>query len=108
MKNGYKPENFRYMRPHLLVEQLDYLVKAPQDPDYLILKERLLETVRCAEDRNPFGAGRPERFTPREKQHMASMKQEGKTFREIAEYYECSTSLVHKAIEEVRKSIVRK
>ena len=36
------------------------------------------------------------------------MKQEGKTFREIAEYYECSTSLVHKAIEEVRKSIVRK
>jgi hypothetical protein len=98
MKNGYKPENFRYMRPHLLVEQLDYL----------ILKERLLETVRCAEDRNPFGAGRPERFTPREKQHMALMKQEGKTFREIAEYYECSTSLVHKAIEEVRKSIVRK
>jgi DNA-binding CsgD family transcriptional regulator len=98
MKNGYKSENFRYMRPHLLVEQLDYL----------ILKERLLETVRCAEDRNPFGAGRPERFTPREKQHMALMKQEGKTFREIAEYYECSTSLVHKAIEEVRKSIVRK
>jgi hypothetical protein len=98
MKNGYKSENFRYMRPHLLVEQLDYL----------ILKERLLETVRCAEDRNPFGAGRPERFTPREKQHMASMKQEGKTFREIAEYYECSTSLVHKAVEEVRKSIVRK
>lgn len=108
MKNGYKPENFRYMRPHLLVEQLDYLVKDPQDPDYLILKERLLETVRCAEDRNPFGAGRPERFTPIEKQHMASMKQEGKTFREIAEYYECSISLVHKAIEEVRMSTVRK
>lgn len=67
MKNGYKSENFRYMRPHLLVEQLDYLVKAPQDPDYLILKERLLETVRCAEDRNPFGAGRPERFITQRK-----------------------------------------
>lgn len=108
MKNGYKPENFRYMRPHLLVEQLDYLVKDPQDPDYLILKERLLETVRCAEDRNPFGAGRPERFTPIEKQHMASMKQEGKTFREIAEYYECSTSLVHKARKEIGMCTARK
>lgn len=108
MKNEYKPENFRYMMPHLLVEQLDYLVKDPQDHDYLILKERLIETARSAENRNPFGAGRPERFATKEKQHMASMKQEGKTFREIAEYYECSTSLVHKAIEEVRMSTVRK
>lgn len=67
MKNEYKPENFPYMMPHLLVEQLDYLVKDPLDQDYLILKKRLIETARCAENRNPFGAGRPERFTPREK-----------------------------------------
>ena len=40
MKNGYKSENFRYMRPHLLVEQLDYLVKDPQDPDYLIWRRQ--------------------------------------------------------------------
>ena len=54
MKNGYKPENFRYMRPHLLVEQLDYLLKDPLDQDYLILKERLIEiAIRLAQaDRN--------------------------------------------------------
>ena len=54
MKIRYKPENFRYMRPHLLVEQLDYLLKDPLDQDYLILKERLIEiAIRLAQaDRN--------------------------------------------------------
>ena len=98
VKVTYKPENFRNMTPSYLVEQLDFLVRDPQDPDYLVLKEELQKIARCAMDKNPFGAGRPERFDHREKQHMIDMRREGKTFREIAEYYECSTSQVYKAI----------
>ena len=99
MKIRYKPENFVCMRPHPLVKQLDYLLKDPLDQDYLILKGRLIEiAIRLAQaDWNGS-------YQKKSGNNEAGRK----NLLEIAEYYECSTSLVHKAIEEVRKSIVRK
>lgn len=98
----YRPDNFPYMSSIRLVEQLDFLVKDPDDPDYLILKERLRECAKKAANRNPFGAARPERFYDREKLEMVKMKNSGKTYREIAEYYECSTSIVYRCIEQAK------
>ena len=98
----YDPKYFRYMSPVCLVEQLDFLVKDPADPDYLVLKERLNWFARKAMDRNPFGAGRPGRFDDSEKLEMARMKDSGKTYRQIAEHFECSTSQVHKCIRDTK------
>ena len=84
--------------PDYLVEQLDYLVKDPEDKDYLILKRRLYEAAERSVERNPFGAGRPERFDEQNKKEMLAMKESGMTYRQIAEEYECSTSIVYKAV----------
>ena len=99
MKNGYKPENFRYMSPHLLVEQLDYLLKDPLDQDYLILKERLIEiAIRLAQaDWNGS-------YQKKSGNNEAGRK----NLLEIAEYYECSASMVHKARKEIGMCTVRK
>ena len=45
-------DTFPYMSSIRLIEQLDFLVKDPDDPDYLILKERLRE---CAKKKRPTG-----------------------------------------------------
>lgn len=103
MKQKYMPENFRYMSPSRLVGQLDYLVKDPEDSDYLVLKEELQIIARQAENRNPFGAGRPERFDEAEKREMASLKKNGSTYRQIAEYYDCSVSIAYKCIDEINR-----
>ncbi len=68
------------------------------DPDYKLLKTRLMEAARRSEARNPFGAGRPERFDEEDKKNMLEMQKSGMTYRQIAEEYECSTSIVYKAI----------
>ena len=94
----YRPDLFRFMSPKCLIDQLDFLVKEPSDPDYLVLRERLLWCVNKATNHNPFGAGRPSRFYDSEKTEMLRMKDSGKTFREIAAYFECSTSVVHRCI----------
>ncbi len=99
---GYHPENFRYCMPAYLVEQLDYLVKDPEDKDYLILKRRLYEAAKRSVERNPFGAGRPERFDEQDKKEMLSMKESGMTYRQIAQEYDCSPSIVYKAIAQLK------
>ena len=104
MKQKYMPENFRYMSPSRLVGQLDYLVKDSENPDYLVLKEELQKTACQAENRNPFGAGQPERFDEAEKRDMAEMKKNGSTYREIAEYYDCSVSMAYKCDDEVNRA----
>ena len=95
---GYHPENFHYCMPAYLVEQLDYLVKDPEDRDYLILKRRLYEAAERSIEKNPFGAGRPERFDEEDKRNILEMKNSGMTYWQIAEEYECSTSIVYKAV----------
>ena len=99
---GYHPENFQYCMPDYLVEQLDYLVKDPEDKDYLILKRRLYEAAERSVERNPFGAGRPERFDEQDKKEMLAMKESGMTYRQIAQEYDCSPSIVYKAIAQLK------
>ena len=98
----YRPDLFRFMAPQYLIEQLDFLVREPSDPDYLVLRERLLFYANKATDHNPFRAGRPSRFCDSEKIEMMKMKESGKSFREIAAYFECSTSVVHRCICEAK------
>lgn len=104
MKQKYMPENFRYMSASRMVGQLDYLVKDPEDPNYLVLKGELQKIARKAEDHNPFGAGRSERFDEAEKRDMADMKINGNTYRQIADYYDCSVSMTYKCVDEVNRA----
>jgi transposase-like protein len=57
-----------------------------------------MEAAKRSEARNPFGAGRPERFDEEDKKGMLEMKNSGMTYRQIAEEYGCSTSIVYKAV----------
>ena len=99
MKIRYKPENFVCMRPHPLVKQLDYLLKDPLDQDYLIRKGRLIEiAIRLAQaDWNGS-------YQKKSGNNEAGRK----NLLEIAEYYECSASMVHKARKEIGMCTVRK
>lgn len=106
-ENGFCPEDFEYMNYKSLVNQLDYLVKDPADKNYIELKKYLMEMAERASNRNPFFAGRPGRFSEKEKQDMYARKKAGDTYRTIAEYYECSTSLVHKAVDEIQREMWR-
>lgn len=98
----YSPDLFRYMAPQCLIDQLDFLVRDPDNPDYLVLKKRLLWFADKATNHNPFGAGRPTRFCDSEKIEMAKMKDSGKSYRDIAAYFECSTSVVHRCIKDTQ------
>lgn len=94
----FDPTRIRYCCATYLVECLDHFVKDTDDPNYMLLKTRLMEAAKRSEARNPFGAGRPERFDEEDKKNMLEMKNSGMTYRQIAEEYECSTSIVYKAI----------
>lgn len=94
----FDPTRIRYCTAVGLVKFLDHFVKDTEDPDYQLLKKRLMEAAKRSEARNPFGAGRPERFDEEDKKAMLEMKNSGMTYRQIAEEYGCSTSIVHKAV----------
>ena len=96
-KEEFDPKWIRYCTVSRLTDYLDYYVKDTEDPDYQLLKKRLMEAAKRSEDRNPFGAGRPERFDEEDKKGMLEMKNSGMTYRQIAEEYGCSTSIVYKA-----------
>lgn len=99
MKNEeFDPTRIRYCCATYLVKYLDYFVKDTEDADYQLLKKRLMEAAKRSEARNPFGAGRPERFDEEDKKAMLEMKNSGMTYRQIAEEYGCSTSIVYKAV----------
>lgn len=49
---------------------------------------------------NERGAGRKSRFTEEEKSSIKMYRFQGKTIKEIAEMFKCSTGLVHKIINE--------
>lgn len=97
-KEEFDPKWIRYCTVSRLADYLDYYVKDTEDPDYQLLKKRLMEAAKRSEDRNPFGAGRPERFDEEDKKEMLEMKNSGMTYRQIAEEYGCSTSIVYKAV----------
>ena len=88
----------RYCTATGLVDFLDHFAKGTEDPDYQLLKKRLMEAAKRSEARNPFGAGRSERFDEEDKKEMLEMKNSGMTYWQIAEEYECSTSIVYKAV----------
>ncbi len=88
----------RYCTASRLPVYLDYFARDTEDPDYQLLRKRLTEAAERSEDRNPFGAGRPERFDEEDKKSMLEMKNSGMTYRQIAEEYGCSTSIVYKAV----------
>ena len=94
----FDPTRIRYCTASRLVDYLDHFVKNTGDPDYKLLKTRLMEAAKRSEARNPFGAGRPERFDEEDKKNMLEMKNSGITYRQIAEEYGCSTSIVYKAV----------
>lgn len=50
--------------------------------------------------KNERGAGRKERFTDKQKQEIKEYRLQGKSIREIAKVYKCSTGLIHKLINE--------
>ena len=62
----------RRLIPHcadcILVEYLDEMVKDPEDPDYQLVRKRIQDMAKRANNRNPFRAGRPERFLRQEKE----------------------------------------
>ena len=88
----------RYCTATGLVDFLDHFAKGTEDPDYQLLKKRLMEAAKRSEARNPFGAGRSERFDEEDKKEMLEMKNSGMTYRQIAEEYGCSTSIVYKVV----------
>lgn len=93
------PEDYRYMRAYLLVEQLDYYVKDPGDQDYLLLKHFLSQAAHKAENPNPFDAGRPKRFSDEEKIEIYKRRfSDSLTYRQIGEEYDCSPSLAYRAV----------
>lgn len=50
--------------------------------------------------KNERGAGRKERFTDKQKQEIKAYRLQGKSIRQIAKVYSCSTGLIHKLITE--------
>ena len=50
--------------------------------------------------KNERGAGRKERFTDKQKDQIKEYRSQGKSIREIAKVYKCSTGLIHKLINE--------
>lgn len=94
----FDPTQIRYCTATGLVDFLDHFAKGTEDPDYQLLKIRLMEAAKRSEARNPFGAGRPERFDEEDKKEMLEMKNSGMTYRQIAEEYGCSTSIVYKVV----------
>lgn len=67
MREEFDPTRIRYCTATGLVDFLDHYVKDTEDPDYQLLKKRLMEAAKRSEARNPFGAGRPERFDEEDK-----------------------------------------
>jgi hypothetical protein len=78
-KEEFDPKWIRYCIVSRLADYLDYYVKDTEDPDYQLLKKRLMEAAKRSEDRNPFGAGRPERFDEEDKKYMLEMKNSGRS-----------------------------
>ena len=64
------------------------------------LKEMLNLKNKEAKVHNVRGAGRKSRFSNEEKLTIKSLREDGKTIKEIAAIYECSVGLVHKLINE--------
>ena len=63
--------------------------------------EELLEKNNCVyKIKNERGAGRKERFTDKQKEEIKEYRTQGKSIREIAKVYKCSTGLIHKLINE--------
>lgn len=64
--------------------------------------EDLKKSINCnvQKIKNERGAGRKERFTDKEKDEIKEYRIQGKSIREIAKVYKCSTGLVHKLINE--------
>lgn len=50
--------------------------------------------------KNERGAGRKERFSDKQKEEIKDYRSQGKSIREIAQIYKCSTGLIHKLINE--------
>ena len=98
MREEFDPTRIKYCTATGLVDFLDHYVKDTEDPDYQLLKKRLMEAAKRSEARNSFGAGRPERFDEEDKKDILEMKNSGMTYRQIAEEYGCSTSIVYKAV----------
>ena len=78
-KEEFDPKWIRYCTVSRLTDYLDYYVKDTEDPDYQLLKKRLMEAAKRSEARNPFGAGRPERFDEEDKKGMLEMKNSGRS-----------------------------
>lgn len=62
------------------------------------LEEEL--SIRSLKVHNARGAGRPNRLSDAEKESAKMYRIQGKTLKEISEIYKCSTSLIHKIINE--------
>ncbi len=62
------------------------------------LKEQLEKNNGVHKIKNERGAGRKERFTDKQKVEIKDYRAQGKSIREIAEVYKCSTGLIHKLI----------
>lgn len=57
----------------------------------------LKEQIRKLRNR---GAGRPKKFNAYQISNIKNAHKQGKSYRQIAETYKCSTSLIHKLINE--------
>ena len=68
------------------------------------LEEELENNNSVHKIKNERGAGRKERFTDRQKEEIKEYSSQGKSIREIAEIYKCSTGLIHKLINEKSNS----
>ena len=68
------------------------------------LEEELENNNSVHKIKNERGAGRKERFTDKQKEEIKDYRSQGKSIREIAEIYKCSTGLIHKLINEKSNS----
>lgn len=75
----------------------DFFIKHKSD-DYIIesLEKKISELEANSTNNSP--GGRPPKFTDQEKETIKMYRLQGKSIREIAKIFECSTGLVHKIV----------